>query len=529
MDGSLSSPSALPGADTADAGDDRAGSNGAPSLLIVEDDAAMRRMCCELFQRRGCRTEDADSVAGALARVKNGVGGKAPPIDMVLTDVRLGRDASGIDLLRDIKALDPGLPVLLMTGYATVQDAVEAMKIGAADYVTKPFERAELIAKVEQHLALNATRRAHRAPSLGAGPNAWLPGLIGRSEAMRILCERLAAAGQSSATVLITGESGTGKELAARAIHEHSPRSGRPFVPVNCAALPEHLIESELFGHVAGSFTGAAKENPGLFRAADGGTIFLDETVDMPKDTQAKLLRVLQDRRIRPVGSTSEFPVNVRVIAATNRDVEAARAAGELRDDLYYRLSVVRIHLPPMRERLEDLLPLIDHFLAKHAKRHGRRLRGIAPEALARLSSYPWPGNVRELESVIESVYALGRGETLRLEDLPEWLERNPPGAANGNGHAARAAHPAASAPAHAPLPGSVGAAGAASAVPPMPPAPPPLSLSDMEKDALIRALAVAQGNKSKAAQLLGVSRKRLYRMLHDYGLAEDAGPAGDA
>ncbi|MBI3830885.1 MAG: sigma-54-dependent Fis family transcriptional regulator [Planctomycetes bacterium] len=477
----------------------------APLLLIVEDDGAMRQMCCDLFERRGYKTEGAASAAQALERIRKSHSGQGPRVRLVLSDVRLGRERSGIELLQDVKQLDAGLPVLLMTGYATVQDAVQAMKLGAADYVTKPFERAELVAKVEAQLKVRALEQQVEDLKEALDDRYGIQGLIGKSAAMRSVCERILAAGRSQATVLITGESGTGKELVARAIHHKSARRDRPFVPVNCAALPDHLIESELFGHEPGSFTGATRENPGLFRAADGGTIFLDEVVDMPKDTQAKLLRVLQDRRIRPVGSTRETAVDVRVLAATNADVEKQRADGRMRDDLYYRLSVLRVHIPPLRERLDDLPLLLEHFLAKYAKTHGRRIRRVAPEALSKLASYTWPGNVRELESLVESAYALGREEILSVEDLPDWIHKPslaPSTAANevkGAGDGGFGSRSIDKGTVH------------------------PLSLDEMEKEALVRALAVAQGNKSKAAQILGVSRKRLYRMLNDYGMASES------
>ncbi|HYG77679.1 MAG TPA: sigma-54 dependent transcriptional regulator [Planctomycetota bacterium] len=476
-----------------------------PSLLIVEDDQAMQQMCVQLFQRRGYRVEGCSAAEEALTRV--GAASAENPIDLVLSDVRLGRDRadSGIQLLRQIKALRPEMPVLLMTGYATVQDAVEAMKLGAADYVTKPFERAELLNKVEAQLKVRALETEVKALREALDERYGIKGLIGASVSMRAVCDRIEAAGRSQATVLITGESGTGKELVARAIHMKSARRDKPFIPVNCAALPENLIESELFGHEPGAFTGAAKEGLGLFRAANSGTIFLDEVADMPKDVQAKLLRVLQDHRVRPVGSTKETPVDVRVIAATNWDVEKARGEGVLRDDLYFRLSVIRIILPPLRERLDDLSLLIQHFMAKHAKSAGRRLRRVAPDAFNAMLAYSWPGNVRELESVIESAYALGSDETLKLEDLPPHVtsSRDTPVSTV------------------LPVP-AVASAPVGQALPPAP-AGGIYTLDAMEKDALLRALQIAHGNKSKAAQLLGVSRKRLYRMLYDFGLSTES------
>src|SRR5579862_2210702 len=370
-------------------------SDRALTLLIVEDDQAMRQMCISLFEREGFAAEGASSVAEAFERVANPR--ERTPVSLVLSDVKLGRDGaeSGIELLRKIKLLKPELPVLLMTGYATVHDAVEAMKLGAVDYVTKPFERTELINKVAAQLKVRALESEVKVLREALDDKFGIKGLVGASPAMRAVCERIEAAGRSMATVLVTGESGTGKELVARAIHHKSARQEKPFVPVNCAALPENLIESELFGHESGSFTGATKEGIGLFRAAHNGTIFLDEVADMPKDVQAKLLRVLQDKRVRPVGSTKEIPVDVRVIAATNLNVERSRGSA-LRDDVYFRLSVIRIDLPPLRERTGDLPLLIQHFLSKHAKNAGRRVRRVAPEAMDALMSYAWPGNVRE-------------------------------------------------------------------------------------------------------------------------------------
>ena len=492
-------------------------------LLVVEDDAAMRQMCRELFARRGYQTEGAAGPEEALERVRGGINGGSARVNLVLSDVRLGRGLTGIELLKQLKTLDARLPVILMTGYSSVPDAVAAMKLGASDYVTKPFERPELIEKVEAALrALKFTESVHETAVKGNGSSttgevvlevtaapSMIPGFIGQSNAMRQLYDRIDSAGRSSATALITGESGTGKELVARAVHSRSVRKDKPFIPVNCAALPAHLIESELFGHEAGSFTGASKDGLGLFRAADGGTIFLDEIADMPKDTQAKLLRVLQDRRVRPVGSTRETPVDVRVIAATNGDVEKARLNGSIREDLYYRISVLRLRLPPLRERREDIPLLVDHFLAKHAKKTGpvQRIRKVEPQALARLCSHGWPGNVRELEGAIESVYAQAKSETLTLADLPEYLLADP------SSQIACEVPVSTSTPATLPAAQSGGASGG------------PLSLNSMEKEALLKALAAARGNKSKAAQLLGVSRKRLYRMLSDYGLHGDDTP----
>jgi DNA-binding NtrC family response regulator len=494
-----------------------------PTLLVVEDDQAMRQMCIQLFERRGLRAEGAGSAAEAILRIRQP---DKASIELVLSDVRLGREKSenGIQLLREIKAIKPDMPVLLMTGYATVQDAVEAMKLGAADYVTKPFERAELIGKVEAQLKVRALESEVKVLRDALEERYGVKGLIGNSAGMRTVCERIEAAGRAATTVLITGESGTGKELVARAIHLKSVRRDKPFVPVNCAALPENLIESELFGHEPGAFTGASKEGLGLFRAAHSGMIFLDEVADMPKDVQAKLLRVLQDHRVRPVGSTREINVDVRVIAATNWNVEKAREEGILRSDLYFRLSVIRIDIPPLRERMDDLPLLIRHFLSKHGNPE-RRMRKVSPEALNAMLAYRWPGNVRELESVIESAYALGREESLTLNDLPRQIANftstrpvlpvtaENPAPEMERSNATVEAATADPAPNSSPSTGK-GAEGTESVGSGV------FSLDAIEKDALVRALQVANGNKSRAAQLLGVSRKRLYRMLYDYGMA---------
>lgn len=477
-------------------------------LLVVEDDEAMRQMCVSMFEREGFAAEAAASVGDALERVSRSLKPDGAPFDMVLSDVKLGREQaeSGIELLRKIKTLRPELPVLLMTGYATVHDAVEAMKLGAADYVTKPFERAELINKVQAQFKVRALESEVKNLREALDDKFGVKGLIGASPAMRAVCERIEAAGRSMAAVLITGESGTGKELVARAIHHKGDRRDKPFIPVNCAALPENLIESELFGHESGSFTGATKEGLGLFRAAHGGTIFLDEVADMPKDIQAKLLRVLQDKRVRPVGSTREAPVDVRVIAATNVDVAHARGAAQperegratLRDDVYFRLSVIQIDLPPLRERPGDLPLLIQHFLAKHARSAGRKVRRVSSEAFSAMSTYAWPGNVRELESAIESAYALGHGDEITLDDLPRQIIAPRQGGAD---IPVCQATPKADKNVCPTLGSNI------------------FKLDELEKDALLRALEAAHGNKSRAADLLGVSRKRLYRMMADYGM----------
>ncbi|HWI80604.1 sigma 54-interacting transcriptional regulator [Ramlibacter sp.] len=364
-------------------------------LLVVDDDADMLRLLSLRLRAAGYQVATAASAEAAMAQLEI----ERP--QLVLSDVRLpGRD--GLALFDHIRARHPALPVILLTAHGTIPDAVEATSRGVFSYLTKPYDAKELLDKIAQALALAAP-----APSAAQADQAWRAEIISRSARMADLLAEAWMVAQSDASVLLRGDSGSGKELLARAIHRASRRARQPFIAVNCGAIPEALLESELFGHVKGAFTDAVTSHRGLFQAADGGTLLLDEIGDMPPALQVKLLRVLQERAVRPVGSSQSHPVDVRIVSATHRDLEAAMAAGQFREDLYYRLNVVSLTLPPLAERREDIPLLANHFLHKLAAKYERRLSGFAPEALKALVAAPWPGNVRQLYNVVEQVCAL--------------------------------------------------------------------------------------------------------------------------
>ncbi len=364
-----------------------------------------------LLRREGYRVDLVDGVHAARDRIAG-----VEPYDAVITDLVMP-DGTGMEVLDAVRGRSSETQILMITAYATTEQAVEAMRRGAYDYVQKPFKNHELLATLEKALekraivAENETLRAQVRSQWSEGE------LIGKSPAMERLRDMVKRVASSTTSVLITGESGTGKEMVARALHFQSPRADAPFVVLNCGAVPENLIESELFGHVKGAFTGATTAKDGLFRAADGGTLFLDEVGELPPALQVKLLRVLQDHKVRPVGGSSEIEVDVRVLAATNRDVESEVQAGTFREDLFYRLNVIRIEVPPLRDRPEDIPLLAQHFLAKHAALQGRRIE-LSLEAMQWLAQQPFAGNVRELENIVERGVTLARGNVVGREDL---------------------------------------------------------------------------------------------------------------
>ena len=368
---------------------------GAP-LLVVDDDADMLRLLTMRLTAAGYRVSTATSAEAALTQLDI----ERP--QLVLSDVRLpGRD--GLALFDDIRARHPSLPVILLTAHGTIPDAVEATERGVFTYLTKPFDGKALLDKIAQALSLSAP-----APKTQRGAtDPWQAEIISRSSRMAETLAEAYMVAQSDASVMLRGESGTGKELLAQAIHRASSRASHPFVAVNCGAIPEALLESELFGHVKGAFTDAVANHKGLFQAAEGGTLLLDEIGDMPLALQVKLLRVLQERVVRPLGSSQSIPVNVRIISATHRDLDAAMGEGQFRTDLYYRLNVVTLTLPPLSERREDIPLLANHFLVKLAAKYGKRLSSFAPEALKALATAAWPGNVRQLYNAVEQVCAL--------------------------------------------------------------------------------------------------------------------------
>jgi len=371
-----------------------------------------------------------------------------------------------------------------MTGYGSIKNAIEAMKHGASDYITKPFDTNELLMTVSKIIQLSGLREEVTRLRSELQDKYRFENIVGASSGIRLVYEKIEAARKIESTVLISGESGTGKELVAKAIHYNGPRAAEPFVPINCAAMPADLIESELFGHKKGAFTGAVTDYEGLFRSADGGTIFLDEILDMPYGSQAKLLRVLQEKKIRPVGGTEEIPVNVRVIASSNRDVHEAVSKKNFREDLYYRLSVIQIKLPPLRRRLGDIPILVRHFISKYNLIFQRTVKGISKDALVPLTQYQWPGNVRELESTIEHAFAFGNSDMIYKFDLPGYITER-----------IEAASHKLDDPKDVP------------------------TLSKAEGELLKQALIAAEGNKSRAAELLGISRPRLYKMMKKYGV----------
>jgi DNA-binding NtrC family response regulator len=452
---------------------------------VVDDDAAMCDFLKEELEREGYAVEVARSGRAGIERVKQG------GVDLVVSDVKMP-DLDGLDLLREVREVSPTPYVITITAFGSIDTAIRAVKLGAYDYITKPFEIEQLVLVVDKALSERDLRseverlREEVAQTYGFG------NMIGRSEAMREVFELVRRMAGSGAGVLITGESGTGKELVAKAIHYASPRKNRPFLAVNCAAIPETLLESDLFGYKRGAFTDARADRQGLFVEADGGTIFLDEIGELPLTLQPKLLRALQEREVRPLGAARSERVDVRVIAATNRDLEARLRAGRFREDLYYRLNVLSVHLPPLRDRTDDILPLAEHFLARSAERAGKRLRGFKEAAKNLLLAYAWPGNVRELENVVERAVALAEGDIVGAEDLPPSMRDRK----NQDQLATALAQG--------------------------------LTLDQLEREYIQRVLEAEGGNKTRAAQRLGLDRKTLYRKLEEYAAASGEAGAPD-
>jgi two-component system NtrC family response regulator len=451
-----------------------------PLILVVDDEAAQRDILGGFLRKQGFDVQEAASAPDALARLRE------EPVDLMLTDVKMP-GMSGLDLLREARALNPELPVVVLTAYGNVTDAVAAMRDGAVDYLTKPVDIDAVLHRVRKVLdgqRLVAENRALREAVRG---RYRLEGIVAESGKMQEVLSVVHRVAASTATVLIHGESGTGKELLAQAIHYQGPRSAKPLIKVNCTALPEALLESELFGHVRGAFTGAVADRAGRFEAANGGTILLDEIGEISPAVQAKLLRVLQEREFERVGASRTLKVDVRVIAATNRDLEAAVREQRFREDLYYRLNVVSVTVPPLRDRREDILPLLDHFLRKYAEANGKTIRGLTREARDALLKFDYPGNIRELENLVERAVVLTRNEVIDLEDLPVALQE-----------AAPAAAPA--------TPGSL-----------------PAELEALERRMIEDALARADGVQTRAAEILGIGERALRYKMKKLGLKDTA------
>lgn len=394
-----------------------------PRILVVDDEPSMREMLRIVLRRDGYDVVLAENGRMAIERLK------AQPFDLLLSDIRMP-DLSGVDVLREAKEINRDLVAFMMTAFASTDTAVEAMRLGAVDYFIKPFSMDELRLKVRQHLEARRLKEENLLLKRALKSQHEFSSILGRSEAMQQVFATIQTVAATSSNVLISGESGTGKELVARAIHFNSLRRDRPFVAVNCGAVPETLLESELFGHVRGAFTGAHANKKGLIEAAEGGTIFLDEIGEMPPSMQVKLLRVLQDRRFRRLGGTDEAQADVRVIAATNQDLPNRVSEGSFREDLYYRLNVFSVKLPPLRDRPDDIALLAEHFVQQFASHMGKDVRTISADAMRLLQAHAWPGNVRELQNAIERAVALEQTETVLPEHLPDEVRQGPLAAA---------------------------------------------------------------------------------------------------
>ncbi len=452
------------------------------TILVVDDDAVARDLLVEALRKEGYQVEAVADGAQAIER------GRQKRFDVVLTDIRMG-SVGGIEVLREFKQLSPDTPIVLLTAFGSMEGAIEAIKQGAYDYLAKPFRKEEIKLVVRRSLDHGRLVQENARFREELRERQELSPLVGSSPLMLEVYKLVARVTAGKSTVLLEGESGTGKELIAHAIHANSPRREKLFVPVNCAALPDTLLETELFGHEKGAFTGATGVKQGLFETAHDGTIFLDEIGDMGLALQVKLLRVIQEQEVRRVGGTGSVKVDVRIIAATNRDLASLVKEGRFREDLFYRLNVVRIGLPPLRERREDIPMLAHHFLRKFSGGTTRPITGFVPDALALLQRYHWPGNVRELENAIERAVSLSHGPLVLPDDLPEAIR---------NAEAVSCED-------------AVGRdSGKKETL---------LTLDEVEKRHLMRVLRETGGNKARAAKILGIDRRTLYRMAERFGL----------
>ncbi len=464
-------------------------------VLVVDEDAAVRSACCEIAAGRGFVAHGVANMDAARSMLRGN------SVDILLIDLKAGGGpVAGLDLLEEAKRLQPEMAIIAMTAFATVNSAVEAMRTGAADYLTKPFSVEELSGILHRAAEGRRVDVASRQLRDRLRTHQGLSNIIGSSPEMERLYRILSKVAHTTHPVLILGESGTGKEMVARSIHAHGAHASKPFLPVDCGSLVPTLVESELFGHVKGAFTGASRAKDGLLVAAEGGTVFLDEIGELPLDLQAKLLRALQEKEIRPVGATHRVPINVRILAATNRDLALMVEQGRFRKDLYYRLNVVSLRIPPLRERREDIPLLASHFLERSNQQRGTGCV-FSDAALRIMTDYTWPGNVRELENSIERACALSSGAMLHIGDLPTQLQEF--------------------------------RLNACRAVPPQEngkPASPPVNtvtpLAELERQAILRTLRELKGDKLTAAKLLGIGKTTLYRKLKEYGISETSAGA---
>ena len=448
-------------------------------ILVVDDEPSQRKMLKANLSLDGYQVFEAEDGKDAIERVSDEF------YDLILMDNRMS-NVDGIEALREIKKISPGIPVIIITAYASVETAIEALQAGAHDYLTKPLDIEELRIKVQQTLEFWRLKEENILQKRRIENLFDASQIVGRSYKMRQVLETVAMVAPTEASVLILGESGTGKELIANALHQGSSRSDKRFIKINCAALPETLLESELFGHERGAFTGAVGRRPGRFELADGGTIFLDEIGEMTPSTQSKLLRVLQEREFEPLGSTKTVKVDIRILSATNKDLKEEVKRGTFREDLFYRLNVVPIQLPPLRERKEDIPLLTEHFLKIYNEKNGRHLKGFHPRALDAMMRYSWPGNIRELENVVERAVILTRDEYVSLPELPESIAlavENPIPGMNSDGI----------------RPGT--------------------TIREIEKELILVTLEHNDGNRTRSAAELGITRRTLQNKLKEYGI----------
>jgi len=454
-------------------------------VLVVDDDTAMCGMLAAHLSRRGYDVTTRDVATAAFEVLRSS------DFDVVVTDLQM-RGMNGLELCERIVGDRTDIPVIVITAFGSMELAIAAIRVGAYDFVPKPFEIEQLCIAIDRAIQHRALRdEVKRLREMAAGPLRF-DDIIGDSAPMRRVFDLLRRVSETDATVLITGESGTGKELVAQALHRHSRRPDGPFVPINCAAVPEALLEAELFGHVKGAFTDARGTRPGLFLRASGGTLFLDEIAEIPLGLQPKLLRALQERRVRPVGGDVEVPFDARIVAATNRDLESEVAEGRFREDLFYRVNVIHVELPPLRGRGTDVLLLAQNLIAHFARHSGKSIEGLSPAAAERLVNYVWPGNVRELQNCIERAVALAQYGEIVVEDLPEKIRTY------------RSSHVVVAGDDPSEL----------------------VSMEEVERRYIVRVLESVGGNKSLAARILGFDRTTLYRKMDRYGLPRD--PRGE-
>lgn len=448
-------------------------------ILIVEDDREMSRFLSELLTEEGYEVEVVCDGPSAVERYRQ------KGFDLTITDLMMPR-MKGTELVRHLREIDAEALILLITAFGSIENAVESMRAGAFDYLTKPFGTDEILLSIGRALEQRGLRIELQRLRREIQGRYGFENILGKSDPMRRIFEIVMHISDAPANVLITGESGTGKELIARAIHYHSGHARGPFIPINCAAIPENLLESELFGYLQGSFTDARKDRKGLFQEASGGSLFLDEIGELPMNLQAKLLRVIEDKEVRPIGASRGERVKVRILAASNRDLDQLVGAGKFRQDLFYRLNVIRIDLPPLRQRPEDIPLLVEHFIQIFSEKTKRQVKGLTKEALAALLNYPWPGNVRELEHTIERAVLLGKGDLVNATDLPPQLLADSRKEVSLEEAISKG-----------------------------------YTLKDLEREYIKKVLETTKGNKTEAADILGVDRTTLYRKLEEARIKE--------